>query len=414
MAAAVKSTRETFRASMRLLATRRFGTFWFASLLSNIGTWAQQVAQPWLMLSLSGSAFLVGLDAFAMDAPVWLLTLVGGVLADRGDRRRIIFGFQALQMVCPTLLVVLLLTQGVTPWIIIALSVVVGVTDALSMPSFASIVPSLVERREIGTGIALNSMQFNLSRILGPALAGVLLASAGAAACFAVSAASYVPFILVAWWVLPKGRPAPVPGPRRALFAGIGEVAREPMLRGALLTVFVTALACSPLITFTPVLVKEAFQGGAGSFSGSIAAFGVGGLLGALTLLGVEGRFERRKVSNRAGVFYGGVVLLAALTPWLWALPVLLVFAGVAMSVSNTQANSILQSEARPNLRGQSASMNMLTVRGGMSLGSLLTGTSAHFFGVQRALLINGVVAVVLHLGLGRWWSRAPTPSQSV
>ncbi len=105
MAAAVKSTRETFRASMRLLATRRFGTFWFASLLSNIGTWAQQVAQPWLMLSLSGSAFLVGLDAFAMDAPVGLLTLVGGVLADRGDRRRIIFGFQALQMVCPTLLV---------------------------------------------------------------------------------------------------------------------------------------------------------------------------------------------------------------------------------------------------------------------------------------------------------------------
>lgn len=92
----------------------------------------------------------------------------------------------------------------------------------------------------------------------------------------------------------------------------------------------------------------------------------------------------------------------------------LLVFAGVAMSVSNTQANSILQSEARPNLRGQSASMNMLAVRGGMSLGSLLTGTSAHFFGVQRALLSNGVVAVVLHLGLGRWWSRAPAPSQSV
>ena len=94
---AVPGTAETFRASMALLRTRRFGTFWVASLLSNIGTWAQQVAQPWLMLSLSGSSFLVGLDAFAMDAPAWGLTLVGGVLADRGDRRKIIFGFQALQ-----------------------------------------------------------------------------------------------------------------------------------------------------------------------------------------------------------------------------------------------------------------------------------------------------------------------------
>lgn len=186
-------TATTFRASLALLGARRFGTFWFASLLSNIGTWAQQVAQPWLMLTISGSAFLVGLDAFAMDAPVWLLTLFGGVLADRRDRRWIIFGFQSVQMLCPALLVGLVLTGSVTPWAIIALSVVVGVTDALSMPSFASIVPSLVKKEQIGTAIALNSTQFNLSRVLGPALAGVLLASVGAAACFGVSAASYVP-----------------------------------------------------------------------------------------------------------------------------------------------------------------------------------------------------------------------------
>lgn|GEM_PF-3061309 len=127
--------------SLGLLRERRFGTFWFASLLSNIGTWAQQVAQPWLLLSLGASPFLLGLDSFAMDAPVWILTLVGGTLADRAHRRRVISVCQTIQMMCPALLVALLL--GTTqPWIVVLLSLVVGVTDALSMPSFQSIVPS--------------------------------------------------------------------------------------------------------------------------------------------------------------------------------------------------------------------------------------------------------------------------------
>ncbi len=201
--------------SLSLLRTRRFGTFWFASLLSNIGTWAQQVAQPWLMLSLGASSFLIGLDSFALGAPVWLLTLWGGMLADRADRRRVIAGFQSVQMLCPTLLVVLLLTGTVHPWVVISLSLVVGITDALSMPSFQSIVPAIVEPAQIPTGLALNSTQFNLSRILGPALAGVLIAGVGAIGCFALSAASYVPFIAVALWILPHGALPRRGAPRR-------------------------------------------------------------------------------------------------------------------------------------------------------------------------------------------------------
>jgi len=141
-----------FGKSLDLLLTRRFGTFWFASLLSNIGTWAQQVAQPWLLLSLGASSFLIGVDAFVLSAPAWLLTLVGGVLADRADRRRVITIFQSIQMLCPMALVVLLLSGTVQPWVVIALSLVVGITDALSMPSFQSIVPSIVEHDQIATG----------------------------------------------------------------------------------------------------------------------------------------------------------------------------------------------------------------------------------------------------------------------
>lgn len=402
-----------FRQSIALLGTRRFGTFWFASLLANIGTWAQQVAQPWLLLSLGASPFLLGLDAFALGAPVLLLTLVGGALADRADRRRTIAFFQSIQMLCPVLLVLLLLTGTVQPWVVIALSLVVGVTDALSMPSFQSIVPSIVEREQIPAGIALNTTQFNLSRILGPALAGVLMASVGLAGAFAVNAVSYLPFILVALWVLPRTGPAQSGAGRidhRQLWASVREVVREPGLRGALLTVFVTASLCAPLITFCPVLVKEVFQGGAGQFSTALGAFGVGGLIGATGLLAVPPRRDRRPLSTWFAVGYGVIVMLAALNRWAWGLPALLMLAGVAMTASNASANALLQSSAPARIRGQTVSLFMLAMRGGMGLGSLVTGAAVHLLGVREALLLNGMLAVLLHLVVGRAWRNASLP----
>jgi predicted MFS family arabinose efflux permease len=402
----IKSLRE----SLSLLATRRFGTFWFASLLSSIGTWAQQVAEPWLLLTLGASSFLIGLDTFAMNAPVWLLILVGGALADRSDRRHVIALFQSIQMLCPVAIVVLLVTGRIHPWMIIVLSVVVGVTDALSMPSFQSIVPSLVTRPQIGRGLALNSTQFNLSRILGPSIAGVLIAGFGAMACFVVSAASYIPFIGVALWILPRRTAehshATAP-PRGRALAGIGGILREGQLRGALLTVFATSVLCSPLVTFSPVLVKEVFRGDAGRFSLALAAFGVGGLLGAVGLLG-GGSVDQRRLSSGFAVGYGVVLILTALNPWFWGLPPLLVFAGASMTVSNTAANSLLQARVSPHLLGQTVSLYMLAMRGGISLGAVLTGAAVGALGVQHALLLNGLLAVVVQGLVARAWLRAP------
>jgi MFS family permease len=396
--------------SLGLLRTRRFGTFWFASLLSNIGTWAQQVAQPWLLLSLGASSFLIGLDAFALGAPVWLLILVGGVLADRADRRRVITLFQSIQMPCPALLVVLLLTGTVHVWLVIALSLVVGITDALSMPSFQSIVPSIVEHKQIPLGLALNSTQFNLSRILGPALAGVLIAAVGAIGCFALNAASYLPFIAVALWILPRHGPRAVAADaldRRHLFAGIREIVRERQLRGALLTVLATSTLCGPLITFCPVIVKDVLLGDAGHFSYALGAFGVGGLLGAIGLLAAAPGPGLQRISTRFAAAYGVIVALTALNPWFWGLPLLLVLAGVSMNVSNTSANSFLQASADPRLRGQTVSLYMLAMRGGLSLGSLLTGAAISFLGIRYALLANGTIAVAVHALVGWDWLRS-------
>lgn len=405
-----------FRISVRLLCTKRFGTFWFASLLANIGTWAQQVAQPWLLLTLGASSFLVGLDAFALGAPVLLLTLVGGVLADHADRRRIIAVFQSIQMLCPVVLVALLLAGILRPWEVIVISLVVGITDALSMPSFQTIVPSIVERQQLSAGLALNSMQFNLSRILGPSLAGVLMASVGAIACFMVSAASYAPFIFVALWILPHGRitrPAGEKTGARHPFSGIREITRHPDLRGALLTVVVTSLLCGPLITFIPVLVKDVFHGDVRHYSMAAATFGAGGLLGAAALLFVDASQDLRRWNTWFARGFGVVLVAAALNPWLWAVPVLTMLAGATMTLSNTLANSRLQFSVAAHFRGQTSSLFMLAMRGGLALGSLLTGLSASLVGVRYALLINGLLAVLMHAAIGWQWLRLAPPETS-
>ena len=400
----------SFVDSVRLLKTRRFGTFWFASLLSNIGTWAQQVAQPWLLLSLGASSFLIGLDGFALGAPVWFLTLLGGALADRADRRSVIAKFQSIQMLCPALIVVLLLLGTVKPWIVIVLSLVVGITDALSMPSFQSIVPSIVERKQIASGLALNSVQFNLSRILGPAIAGILLVSVGAVGCFAVSAASYVPFIAVALWILPRRIVKPSTNGAhdyRNLFTDVLKIARMPYLRGALLTVFMSSLLCAQLVTFSPVLVRDAFHGDASYFSIVVGAFGIGGVVGAIVILFVDASHDRRYLSSWSAGAYGVVLMLVSLNPWFWGLPMLLVVAGMVMSISSISANTLLQSNTPPQLRGQTVSLFMLAMRGGLSIGSLLTGVSVTLLGVSHALLINGAIAVVAQIFIGRAWIRA-------
>jgi len=396
---------KTFRDSLTLLGTRRFGTFWFASLLSSIGTWAQQVAEPWLLLTLGASSFVVGLDSFAMNAPVWFLTLVGGALADRTDRRRVITLFQSIQMLCPVAIVVLMITRLVSPWMIIAFSVVVGITDALSMPSFQSIVPSIVEHDSIGTGLALNSTQFNLSRVLGPSLAGLLMVSFGAISCFVVSAISYLPFIGVALWILPHRTPTPAAAAAiggRHLFSGTGQVLRQRHLLGPLLTVLITSVLCAPLITFTPVLVKDVFHADAGRFSTAVASFGLGGILGAFALLADPPKRHATRLSTISALAYGLTVVLVGLNRWFVAIPPLLVVAGASMTVSNTSANSFLQAHADPRVLGRTVSLYMLAMRGGLSLGALLTGLSASLLGVRLALIVNGSLALAAQLTVAR------------
>src|SRR5208337_37794 len=392
--------------SLRLLLTRRFGSFWVGSLLSNLGTWMQQVAEPWLILSLSGPSFLLGLDAFVMDAPVWILTLLGGVLADRHDRRKVISSFQTIQMLCPILLVILILTGTIHVWMIIGLSLIVGITDALSMPAFQSIVPSIVAPNQIGTAIVLNSTQVNLSRVLGPAIAGVVMARYGPVWCFGANALSYIPLLLTVYWIqvprrvdrrfaMSSGQP---------WFTEIRRIGHQPRLLGALCTVLVTSILCGPLIAFSPVLIKQVFHSDAIHFGQAIAAFGAGGLIGAAGILAVEGQADRIKLCSGAAVLYGALLSLVAANRSLSLLSWLLVLCGAAMTASNTSANSILQYTAHDRIRGRTSSLYMLAMRGGLSLGNLMAGVSVTYLGVSSVFLINGIAAVLIQAWIYRKW----------
>jgi predicted MFS family arabinose efflux permease len=390
--------------SVSLLRTRQYGLFWLSSLLSNIGTWMQQVAQPWVILSLSHSSFLVGLDSFVLNAPGWLFTLWGGVLADRLDRKKLILFFQAIQFLCILCLLALFVLGLLKVWMIIAISFLIGTTDSLSMPSFQSIIPSLVSKDEIPRAVALNSTQFNLSRMLGPAIAGVLMAKLGAAACFAANAFSYLPFFISLYFISPKNSASMkrVHQPLQATQWGeFRKLLADPEVRWPLATTFVTGLLCSPIITFCPVLIRDVFHAEVQDFGRALAAIGLGGLIGAgLSLLALPGWLNRGRVATAMGILLGAAVVGIAMNHSISLLMALLACAGMAITVSNISANSYVQENAENRSRGKLVSLCQLSMQGGISAGGLLTGITSSLFGISTALLLNGVLAILLQLAI--------------
>jgi len=362
----------------------------------------QQVAEPWLVLRLSDSPFLLGLDSFMGDAPIWLLILAGGIIADRYDRRRTALFFQGIQVVCPVLIVVLLSTGHLRVWMVLALSLVVGVTDALSSPSVNALVPSSVAEEDVPSAVVLNSAQFNLSRVLGPFFAGAVMATLGPIACFALNASSYAPYLLALYLLrIPREpRRAADTVRRRArdsILEAIVAVAKKRRLRRALLTVVVTSVFGVPMITFMPVLVRDAFHLGSAEFGGALSVFGFGGLVGAATVLPLKANRQRQRFSTLAAIAVGGLLVAIAVDRVFTHFLVLVFFIGAAMVGSNTAASSILQSSIDGRIRGRVTSLYTLALRGGAPLGSLVTGVVASRWGVRAALLGNGAVALLCH-----------------
>jgi len=385
--------------------TWRYLLFWVSSLLSNIGSWMQQIAQPWLVLSLSGSSFWVGMTGFATNIPGLLFTLPGGVLADRFDRKNVTLFFQGIQFLFVIAMVVLLITGLLKIWMIVVISFMVGLTDALCNPSLQTIVPALVARKDIPRAVSLNSTQYNLSRILGPVIAGIVIARFGSVACFSANAVSYFPYFIAIWFIYPRKKAETRKKPAQAepidQFHQISELLRVRSVRLPLITVFAANFFCGPLITFCPVLIKNIFHSGVGDFGWAMTAFGGGALIGAgVSFISLPASFGRNRLVTATAIAQGFLLMAIAVNHSFLLLGVLLVFAGATQIATNISINSFLQENAADNNRGKVASLYQLAMYSGVAIGALLTGFIVSQFSIADAFLLNGGLAVVVQVWL--------------
>jgi len=386
---------------------RDFRVLWLGAFTSTVGTWMQKVAQSWLVLSLTGSAFYLGLDDFLAQLPILLFTMIGGVIADRHDRRRLLIGSQYVQMTSAFILMTLVLTGAVQIRYVLALSFLNGLAQAFGGPAYQSLIPSLVPRSDLPNAIALNSIQFNLARVVGPLLAGVALAAWGTAVCFGLNGASFVAVIVALMWLRVRHTPPATRSPLMdELRGGLAYMRGERALVTLTTLAFISTFLGLPLLTFMPIFAQDVFHQAAGQYAVMMAFSGGGAVAGALVVAGL-GKFRRMGVTLLfVQVAFGLLIAAFAASRVLWLSYALLFLGGAALIVMFSLIASLVQLVAPDHLRGRVLSIYMVAFRGGMPLGSLTGGYLASLFSAPLVLGVNGLVlalAGVFFLLNRRW-----------
>jgi MFS family permease len=362
-------------------AHRGFRLLWAGAFLSSIGTWIQDVALSWLIHSRMGDPFYLGLRSFAQEVPLLAFMLLGGAVADRVDRRLILLSSQWFQMAMALLLGALYLTGHLGIVAIVLIAFATGLMQSQSAPTYQAVITSLVPRERIANAVALNSLQFNLSRAIGPVIAGLLLAHAGAGWCFAANALSFVGVILALQTIeFPPPFAGPAQSLRESLVAGLRHVKDTPRLRAATLFAAAASFLAFPLITYLPVIAGDVLKTGASGYSLLLTSVGIGAIVGAVGTAHRGKSAGRGRLTLLAFAAFGFVTAGASLSRWQGLSMVLLVGSGFALTTAFSTLNSLVQEMAPDALRGRVLSIFGLAFRGGGPVGSLIAG-----FLVRRA-----------------------------
>jgi MFS family permease len=377
------------------LTYRDFRVLWTGAFTSSIGTWMQKVAQNWLVLTLTGasSAFYLGLDSFLGEAPILLFTLIGGVVADRRDRRHVLIASQCIQLSAAFTLAALVYWDVVRIWHILTLSVVTGMAQAFGGPAHQSLVPSLVDKKDLPNAIALNSIQFNLARVVGPLAAGAALAAFGMVACFALNGLSFLAVIAALLSLHIRYIPAPATTRmHEELKSGFAYVRSQSGVIGLIVLAFATTFLGTPVLTFLPLFAQNVFGGGVSQYTQLMAFAGAGAVTGALVVAWL-GKFRHMGLTALlVQATFGTVVVVFAMTRILWINEVLLFAAGASMVMCYAMYASLVQLIAPNEMRGRVMSIYMVAFRGGMPLGSLAAGWIASRTSAPTVLTVNGVL----------------------
>ena len=372
---------------------RDFRVLWFGAFTSTVGNWMQEVAQAWLVFDLTKSSFYLGLDDFLGQLPILLFTLIGGVVADRHDRRHVLLGSQLVQMATAFTLAALIYWHVVRVSHILLLSFVAGLGQAFGGPAYQALIPSLVRKNDLPNAIALNSIQFNLARVVGPLLAGATLAAWGSAACFGLNGLSFLVVIVALLSMTIKHvKPAGQTSMAHELKSGFRYAKGESAIVALTILASLTTFLGLPLLTFLPVFARNIFHGDINRFSHMMAFSGAGAVCGALVVAWL-GRFRhmgRTLLLTQAA--FGALVTAFAVSRIAWLSDLLLFCTGATLLMTFSMTSSLVQLIVPDNLRGRVMSIYMVAFRGGMPLGSLAAGYVASRTSAPLVLSVNGVL----------------------
>jgi MFS family permease len=389
----------------RALRHRDFRLFWTGNFLSNVGTWMQNIAQGWLVLKLTNSAFWLGVVGFSSSIPILLFALIGGVIADHVNKRRLLMWTQSAMMVFAFAMAALTWLHHINVYTIALLALGTGIAMSLNTPSYQALVPQLIPREDLTNAIALNSAQFNMSRVLGPTLGGFAMALVGEAGNFFLNGLSFLA-VLIALTRIRYSEPAVAREGHlwQKMRQGFAYVFRHPEMSSLVLLVAIGSLLAIPYLTFVPYFARDVLGTDEPGLGLLMACSGAGAFLGALTIAWLthirrRGRFV---VSASAGFFASIVAFTFSRNFYLSGL--LLMAAGYCMIITAATINSLLQHLAEDHMRGRVMSIYSTAFLGFPPIGCLAAGSLSHLFSVPH--VIAGMSALALVGSLGVYWGR--------
>jgi MFS family permease len=377
---------------LRALRHRNYRLFASGQVISLIGTWMQSVAESWLVYRLTGSPLLLGVVGFANRIPVFLFSTVGGAVADRYNRHRVVLATQIASMCLASLLAFLTLTHLVQVWHLMAIAALLGIVNAIDIPTRQSFVVELVAREDLQNAIALNSSMFNGARIVGPAVAGVLVAVVGEGWCFFANAVSYIAVIaslllMRAPSAAPTARPASI---RAHVAEGFRFVLRSRPIVVILLLLGFVSLMGTPYSVLMPIIADQTFHAGSRGLGLLMGASGVGALIGALTLARRVGLHGYGRTIGLAAMGLGLSLIAFSTVRYFWLGVALLLPAGFAMMTQMAASNTLIQSMIPNSLRGRVMAVYSMMFMGMAPIGALLAGALAGWLGATTTVAIGG------------------------
>jgi predicted MFS family arabinose efflux permease len=387
----------TLRRIFKAFQYRDFRLMWVGACTSSIGTWMQIVAQGWLIYRLSHSAYLLGLDQFLAGLPIFLFTIIGGVVADRAERRKILLISQWVQMASAGILTILVAMGLTHVWPILCLSFVSGLAQAFGGPAYSALIPTLVETEDMPNAIALNSIQFNLAVTVGPALAGITLARLGETWCFGLNALSFLAPIVSLSMISSRFVPENTKQSMvKSLTQGIKFVWQHGSMVGLIVLAFLMTFLSMPMRTYIPVFVKDIFHRGPETYGNLLSLMGVGSICGSLAMAGIGNMRHKGRFALMMLILLGAGIAVFSLSKSLPVSYATLAVVGASMMAVFATVTSLVQLIITNEMRGRVMSVYNFAFRGGMPMGNLLSGWLVPMFTAPIVLSVNGLVLVLV------------------